>query len=213
MSLMPATYCCGCPCDECTSTTCYNYYLVVYRVLYEPCPDNPLIDCGSFRLSYSGLHMTNSCTPESAETIRQLYTPGSYYSNLYAEGVYNAACDAPSTGGISYTETYTYECYLIHSTTTSICPEVWVSSRNEMIDGSITINSSWGIGGYTLRYAVYTSRIFEVLSDVNDPESNCYVPYDQSGNDWYITINTDSCPPYDNMTEAEIEAHIIACCP
>ena len=207
MSLMPATYCCGCPCDECTSTTCYNYYLVVYRVLYEPCPDNPLIDCGSFRLSYSGLHMTNSCTPESAETIRQLYTPGNYYSNLYAEGVYNAACDDGD-----YKSTVTYECYLIHSTTTAICPQVWVSSRNEMITGSYTINTEDYGQLYTVSYSYYIFDFFEVLSDVNDPNSICAIPVDQSGNDWYITINTDSCPPYDNMTEAEIEAHIIACC-
>lgn len=210
MSLMIATYCCGCPCDECTSTTCYNYYLVVYRELSEPCPDNPLIACGSFRYSYSGWHMTNSCTPESAETIRQLYTPGNYYpggSNLAAEGEYNSACNDGY-----FKTTVTYECYLIHSTTTAICPQVWVSSRNEMITGSYTINTKDNGQLYTVGYSYYIFQFFEILSDVNDPDSVCAIPVDQSENYWYITINTDSCPPYDNMTEAEIEAHIIACC-
>jgi len=211
MSLMPATYCCGCPCDECTSTTCYNYYLVVYRLAYEPCPDSPFIACGSFRYSFSGWHMTNSCTPESAETIRQLYTPGNYYpggSNLAAEGVYNSSCN----DGYE-TLTVTYECYLIHSTTTAMCPQVWVSSRNEMITSSYTINTNQGSGQlYTVGYSYYVFEFFEVLSDVDDPNSVCAIPVDQSENDWYITINTDSCPPYDNMTEAEIEAHIIECC-
>ena len=211
MSLMPATYCCGCPCDECTSTTCYNYYLVVYRLAYEPCPDSQFIACGSFRYSFSGWHMTNSCTPESAETIRQLYTPGNYYpggSNLEAEGEYNSACNDGD-----YILTVTYECYLIHSTTTAICPQVWVSSRNEMITASITINTNQGNTQWqNLNYNYIYGNFFEVLSDVNDPDSVCEIPLDQSENDWYITINTDSCPPYDNMTEAEIEAHIIACC-
>ena len=210
MSLMPATYCCGCPCDECTSTTCYNYYLVVYRLAYEPCPDSQFYACGSFRYSFSGWHMTNSCTPESAETIRQLYTPGNYWPegiNLAAEGEYNLACDNGD-----YKLTVTYECYLIHSTTTAICPQVWVSSRNEMITGSYTINTEDYGQLYTVGYSYYIFQFFEVLSDVNDPNSVCAIPVNQSANDWYITINTDSCPPYDNMTEEEIEAHIIACC-
>ena len=210
MSLMPATYCCGCPCDECTSTTCYNYYLVVYRVLYEQCPDSPFIACGSFRNSYSGWHMTNSCTPESAETIRQLYTPGNYYpsgSNLAAEGVYNSACnDGP------YKLTITYECYLIHSTTTAICPQVWVSSRNEMITSSYTINTKDYGQLYSVGYSYYVSQMFEVLSDVNDPNSVCNVPFDQSTNNWYVTINTNVCSPYDSLLSTERAAHIIKCC-
>lgn len=160
--------------------------------------------------SYSGWHMTNSCTPESAETIRQLYTPGHYYpygSNLFAEGVYNSACN----DGI-YKLTITYECYLIHSTTNAICPQVWVSSRNEMITNSYTINTEDYNQLYSVGYSYYVNQAFEILSDVNDPDSFCNAPMDQSANNWYITINTDLCSPYDSMTEAEYEAHIIKCC-
>jgi hypothetical protein len=162
--------------------------------------------------------MTTSCTPESAETIRQLYTPGYYYpggSNLAAEGVLLCGNNTDYYSKI----TITYECYLIHSTTTAMCPQVWVSSRNEMITSSYTINTNAGSGQlYTVGYSYYIiGGFFEVLSDVNDPDSVCPIPLDQSENNWYITINTHTCPPYVDTpthirTEAEIQAHIIKCC-
>jgi len=94
-----------------------------------------------------------------------------------------------------------------------MCPQVYVSSRNEMITASITINTNQGTEQWqNLDYNLIHGEFFEVLSDVDDPDSVCAIPVNQSANNWYITINTDSCPPYDNMTEAEIEAHIIACC-